>query len=83
MYLESKRMVLMSQFAGHNGDADIENRLLDTVGEGDSGTNWESSIEEYTLSYTKWIDIGKFLYDAGSSNLVLCDNLEGWYGVGG
>jgi hypothetical protein len=56
---------------------------LDTVGEGDSGTNWESSIEEYTLSYIKWIAIGKFLYDAGSSNLVLCDNLEGWYGVGG
>ena len=23
------------------------------------------------------------LYDAGSSNLVLCDNLEGWDGVGG
>ena len=23
------------------------------------------------------------LYDAGSSNLVLCDNLEGWDGMGG
>ena len=23
------------------------------------------------------------LYDVGSSNLVLCDNLEGWDGVGG
>ena len=46
-------MVLMSQFSGHNGDANIENRLLDTVGEGDSGTNWESSSEEYTLSYIK------------------------------
>ena len=23
------------------------------------------------------------LYDAGSSNLVLCDNLAGWDGVGG
>ena len=23
------------------------------------------------------------LHDAGSSNLVLCDNLEGWDGVGG
>ena len=22
-------------------------------------------------------------YDAGSSNLVLCDDLEGWDGVGG
>ena len=23
------------------------------------------------------------LYDAGSSNLMLCDNLEGWHGLGG
>ena len=23
------------------------------------------------------------LYDVGSSNLVLCDNVEGWDGVGG
>ena len=23
------------------------------------------------------------LFDAGSSNPVLCDNLEGWHGVGG
>ena len=26
---------------------------------------------------------GNLLYDAGSSDLVLCDNLEGWDGVGG
>ena len=25
---------------------------------------------------------GNLLYGAGSSNLVLCDNLEGWDGVG-
>ena len=23
------------------------------------------------------------MYDTGSSNLALCDNLEGWVGVGG
>ena len=23
------------------------------------------------------------LYDAGSSDLVLCDNLDGWYGMEG
>ena len=27
--------------------------------------------------------IGNLFYDTGSSNLVLCDNLEGWEGVGG
>ena len=26
---------------------------------------------------------GNLLYDAGSSDLVLCDNLEGWDGVAG
>ena len=31
----------------------IENGLADTVGEGEGGTNWESSIEIYTLPYVK------------------------------
>ena len=30
-------MILMNLFAGQPGDADIENRLMDTVGEGDRG----------------------------------------------
>ena len=34
---------------GRNGDADVENRLVDTVGERESGTNEESSIKMYTL----------------------------------
>ena len=35
--MESRKMVLMNLFAGQPGDADIENRLMDTVGEGDRG----------------------------------------------
>ena len=66
-----------------NGDADLENRLVDTFGEGEVGMNSESSIETYTLTYVKWIASGNLLYDTGSSNSVLCDNLEGWDGVGG
>ena len=31
----------------------------------------------------KYIPNGNLLYDAGSSNPVLCDNLEGWDGVRG
>ena len=30
---------------GSSGDADIENGLMDTVGEGEGGKNWESSTE--------------------------------------
>ena len=34
------------------------------------------------LPYVKQIARGNPLYDAGSSNLLLCNNLEGWGGVG-
>ena len=52
--MESRKMVLMNLFAGkiwRYRDADIENGLVDTVGEGESGTNGESSINMYTLTY--------------------------------
>ena len=32
MYLESRKMLLLNLFAGSNGEADTENRLVDTVG---------------------------------------------------
>ena len=57
---------------------------MHTAGEGEGGTNRGSSIETHTLSYAKCTASGNLLYDAGSSNLVLCDYLEGvrWVGVG-
>ena len=33
--------------------ADIEKRLVDIVGEGDGGVNWETNIETYILPYVK------------------------------
>ena len=72
----------MNLYQGSNRDADIEKRLVDTVGEGEGGTNWESSMETYTLPEVKQIASGSLLYDEGSSNLVLCDNLDGWDAVG-
>ena len=38
---------------GSSGDEDTENRLVDTVREGESGTNGESSINIYTLSHIR------------------------------
>ena len=32
-----------------SGGVDMENRLVDVVGEGEGGMNWESSIETYIL----------------------------------
>ena len=45
-------MVLMNLFAG-DGNGDTGNELVDTVGEGEVGTNAESSMETYTLPYVK------------------------------
>ena len=53
------------------------------VEEGESGTKWESIIETYTLPYVKYIASLNLHYDAGSSNPVLCDNIEEWDWVGG
>ena len=49
---------------------------------GESEMKGDSGIETYTLPYIK-LDSGNLLNDAGSSNLVLCDNLEGCDGVEG
>ena len=38
---------------------------------------------KHILPYATLVVNGNVLYDAGSSNLVLCDNIEGWDGVGG
>ena len=40
-------------------------------------------METHTSPHVKDTASGNVLYDAGSSNLVLCDNLEGWDGVRG
>ena len=39
-------------------------------------------METYALLYVKERASGNLLYDTGSSNQVLCDNPEGWDGVG-
>ena len=64
-------------FQGRNGDADIENRLLDTVGEEESGTSRESSIDKYTLSCVKQIAGEKLLYNRKPTQ-ARDDDLEGW-----
>ena len=51
--------------------------------EGEGGMNRKSNVETYTLPHVRQVGSGNLLYDAGSSNQVPCDNLEGWDGVGG
>ena len=49
-----------------NGDIDIENRLVDTTGEGEARTDCENSIDIYTISCANYIARGKLLYNSGS-----------------
>ena len=39
---------------GSNGDTDIKNRLLDTVGQGEGRMIWENSPEMYTWPNSQW-----------------------------
>ena len=52
---------------GRNRDADRENRLVETVGEGEIPMNSESITETHTLPYVKEIASGKLPYHTGSS----------------
>ena len=51
---------------GGNGDAEVENGLMDTVREGEGGTNGESSIDIYTLPCVKQIAGRTLLCNTGS-----------------
>ena len=59
-------------------DTDINNRLLDYVGEGEGGTIWENSVETRILPYVKQMTSASLMHEAGQSKLVLWDNPEGW-----
>ena len=43
----------MNLLQGRNRDTDTEDRFLDTVGEGEGGTNRDSSTDTYTLPCIK------------------------------
>ena len=64
-------------------DTDVKNRLLDSVGEGESGMIWENSIETCILSYVKQITSLGSMHETGHSKLVHWDDPEGWDGEGG
>ena len=48
-----ERLYWWNYLQGRNRDRDGENRLVDTVGKGEGGMNWESGIDIYTLSCVK------------------------------
>ena len=63
-------------------DTDVQNRLLDSVGEGEGGMIWENSIETCILSYVKQIASPGLMHETGCSGLVHWDDPEGSDGRG-
>ena len=64
-------------------DADVQNRLFDSVGEGEGGMIWENGIETCIISYKKQIASLGSMQDTGCLGLVHWDNPERWYVEGG
>ena len=61
-------------------DTDVQNSLLDSVGEGEGGMIWENGIEACIISYMKQIASPSSMHDTGCLGLVHWDDPEGWYG---
>ena len=64
-------------------DTDVQNSVLDSVGEGEGGMIWENGIETCKISYKKRITSLGSMQDTGCLGLVHWDDPEGWYGEGG
>ena len=64
-------------------ETDVQNGLLDSEGEGESGMIWENGTETCILSYMKQIASPSSMHETGHSKLVHWDDPEGWDGDGG
>ena len=63
-------------------DTDTEDRLLNSVGEGEGGMIWENSIKTRILPYVKQMTSPSSMHETGYSMPVHWDNPEGWDGEG-
>ena len=64
-------------------DTDVQNSLLDSVGEGEGRMIWENGIETCIISCKKRIACLGSTQDTGCLGLVHWDDPERWYGEGG
>ena len=80
---ETHSSILACPMRDSKRDTDVQNSLLDSVGEGKGGMLWENGIETCMLSYVKQITSPGLIHDTGRSGLVHWDDPEGWDGEGG
>ena len=53
IYMEFRKMVTRPCMRDSNRDTDVQNSLLDSVGEGEGEMIWENDTETCILSYVK------------------------------
>ena len=76
-------MVTITLYGDSKRDTDVQNSLLDSVGEGEGGMIWENGIETCIISCKKRIISLCSMQDTGCLGLVHWDDPEGWYREGG
>ena len=64
-------------------DTDVQNSLLNSMGEGEGGMIWENGTETCKLSYVKQITSPGSMHDTGCPGLVHWNGPEGWDWEGG
>ena len=62
--MESRKVVLMNILQDRNRDTGVEESLLNTVGEGEGGTNRENSID--IIYYHVWSGMGSYCVAQGA-----------------
>ena len=77
------RCVKSSRIPCVKRDTFIQNRLLDSVGEGEGGMFRENNIKTCILSRVKQITSPGGMHETWCSGLVHWEDLEGWGGEGG
>ena len=80
--MKGKFYAKMGSIKDRNGP-DVQNSLMDSVGEGEGGESWENGIETCTISCMKLVASPGSMHDTGCLGLVHWDGPEGWYGEGG
>ena len=71
IYTESRKIILKNYFQGNNGEADIDNRLMD-MGRGEEMVRCMERVTwKLTFPYVKQIANGNLLYGSGNSTGAL------------
>ena len=64
--MEFRKMVMITLYAKQKRDTDVQNRLLDSVGEGKGGMFRENSIETCILSIVKQITSPGWMHETSA-----------------